>query len=299
MMKPTLESDYNLYLKHKEQGDNVVMYYEHIGYALCPAIRSDFTVLHISLNELEVYQYHVKSDGTFNIEVPQKYEHGLSKVLTAKRMSDTKTQAWWNAVFFSQADNNVHYDSYYDNLPISNHESLTCGELVSQLEQALSSCDIPNQTVFLDGEWAECKALHYIISQKNDSTRVEHIASLNNILPNTSLVINPLITKKTILPFTITGNKDFTYTLYDLYQHPIHLYVPIEKNVPKDKDVLKHILINSTTWYDILPDNDLDYYIDQNGNIGIKMVTLSASYDAFGNIFLVSTATNGKKVVHI
>ena len=47
MMKTALETDYNLYLERKERGDDVVMYYEHLGYMLCPDMRSDFTVLHI------------------------------------------------------------------------------------------------------------------------------------------------------------------------------------------------------------------------------------------------------------
>ena len=288
-----LELDYNLYLKRKERGENVVMYYEHLGCMLCTDMRSDFTVLHISLNELEAFNYHVKPDGTFRIEAPKKYKHGLSEVLTSKRMSDTKTQAWWNALFFSEIGKTILYDSYYDNLPISNCESLTCSEFISQLGQALSSCDIPNQTIFLDGEWVNCNALQYIINQKNGFNRVEPIASINNNLPDAKLVINPLSTEKTRLPFSIIGNKDFTCTLFDVYKHPIRLYLPMEEKV------LNHILVNSTTWYDILPDNDLNYYINQNSNIGIKLITLSASFDAFGNIFLTSSATNGKKVVHI
>lgn len=293
MMETTIESNYNLYLKRKERGDNVVMYYEHIGYALCPVLRSDFAILHISSNELELYQYRVKPDGTFHIELPIIHKHGLSEVLTPERMFDTKTQAWWNAVFFSYADNIVHYDPYYDNFPVSNYDSLTCSELISQLNQALFSCNIPNQTILLDGEWAECKALHYIISQKNGSNKVTQIATLNNIQRDANLVVNPLITKKNSLPLTITGSTNFTCTLYDLYQHPIRLYIPLEEVL------LNHEFVNSITWHDILPDMDLDYTIHQNGNLGIKMVTLSASYDAFGNIFLVSTATNGKKAIII
>jgi len=271
------------YIKRKLSSEEVVSAATLYGKEAMAHTADDFLVLVLNVENISYYNYK-NVEGKFHVtDYKESIPHTIVESITPELLYDEHVTKWWSHVFFEH-DGQCTYDTYYDDLKVSEGNTVTFKELIDKVAASVSAIQFPYTTsqVFLTGDLAGCTLLRYVLQMKLAPSRV-HILSMSS---NEDFDENQLVTLpvESLNQLALFVNGTFSYLT--LASAPVSVTLPLLSMGSEMTPGIK--------WEDMLTEQQKDYSV---GNFDFKRMSVHVECDPFQNIFLSCTDLKGNRKV--
>ncbi len=281
-------SDHSDYLQRRLSGESVISIASMFGIGALKQVPvlKDFDVLSLYRDVYSVYSYQAENGKFCVTDMHESLSHALEEKLPSALLMDQNTMRWWNCVFFEQ-DGKRRYDAAYDDLIVSEGNTLCFKDVINSARQELSQLLISKQAthIFLAGDLATNPLIQYILQVLFPTKRISTLHQEQNKDIEEHLFVIP---NKRLEKMSLRTNQ--IITLSSLASQPIHITIPLDSSMDS-------IMLPDLKWKDMLTDEQKDYSVN---NLDFKKIQLRVDYDVFSNIFVTSEDMHGhRKVVQI
>lgn len=271
------------YLRRKLSGEEVVSAATLFGKEVIAHTADDFLVLVLNVESVSYYNFK-NVEGKFHVtDYKESIPHTIVESVTPELLYDEHATKWWSHVFFEH-DGQCTYDTYYDDLKVSEESTVSFKELIDKVAASISAIQIPNTTsqVFLTGDLAGCTLVRYVLQMKLAPSRV-HILSMSSQedFDENQLVTLP-VERLDQLSLFVNG----TFSYLTLASAPVSITLPLLSMGSEMTPGIK--------WEDMLVEQQKDYSV---GNFDFKRMSVHVECDPFQNIFLSCTDIKGNRKV--
>jgi len=271
------------YLRRKLSGEEVVSAATLFGKEVIAHTADDFLVLVLNVESVSYYNFE-NVEGKFHVtDYKESIPHTIVESVTPELLHDEHVTKWWSHVFFEH-DGQCTYDTYYDDLKVSEGNTVSFKELIDKVAASISAIQIPNTAsqVFLTGDLAVSSLVRYAIQMKLAPSRV-HILSMSSHedFDENRLVTLPVDRLNQLALFV---NGTFSYS--SLVSAPVSVTLPLLSMGSEMTPGIK--------WEDMLAEQQKDYSV---GNFDFKRMSVRVECDPFQNIFLSCTDLKGNRKV--
>lgn len=273
------------YIRRKLYGEKIVSPATYLGYKAITTYHAtdNFMVVVMNMNDFSYYVYNV-IDGKFRINhYEESLPHNITDVITVDFLQDSDAMRWWKCIFYEH-DNLCTYDTYYDDLKISERSDITFKEILEKLSCSISSFQLPNgvSQLFLTGDLSNNLLLRYVL-QCQLAPKIAHVFpdfTGNDIANENEIVILP---KERLEKIKLNVNE--SVNLATLVATPLHITLPL--------DSIGHTMLPDKKWEDVV-NKQADYSV---ADLAFKTVCLQVECDCFQNIFLSCHDLRGNRKV--
>lgn len=265
------------YIDRRLAGEKVVPMAYLYGLTAVEKGQSAKEVMVISINshDFSTYIFEIM-DGNFRItSFQENVHHSFSEVLT-NEILDSRTLAWWKAVFFEK-DGRCTYDQAYDEFRVADKGTQTFQEMIQSVKQSCEGLNLPvvPSIVCIFGEYSTNPLVRYVLQQRLDSHNTTHLIPCEDAKSDTFEGLQDHIIFPTerikALQMRINGVvlTDFNT------QQPITITLPLL--------CIDNVFVNDIRWSQMVSDGRPDYCV---GDLAFKKLFLHAECDVYGSIFL-------------
>lgn len=271
------------YLRRKLSGEEVVSAATLFGKEVIAHTADDFLVLVLNVESVSYYNFE-NVEGKFHVtDYKESIPHTIVESVTPELLHDEHVTKWWSHVFFEH-DGQCTYDTYYDDLKVSEGNTVSFKELIDKVAASIPAIQIPNTAsqVFLTGDLAGCTLVRYVLQMKLAPSRV-HIFTMSSHqdFDENQLVTLP-VERLDQLSLFVNG----TFSYLTLASAPVSITLPLLSMGSEMTPGIK--------WEDMLVEQQKDYSV---GNFDFKRMSVHVECDPFQNIFLSCTDIKGNRKV--
>ena len=279
----TCTHTYSDYLRRKTLGEEVVSAATLYGIEATAKTTGDFLVLVLNMESVSYYNFK-NVEGKFHVtDYKESVPHTITETITPELLHNEHAMRWWSHVFFEH-DDQCTYDTYYDDLEVSEGNTVSFKELIDKVSASISAVQMPNTAsqVFLTGDLAGCSLVRYVLQMKLSPSRV-HLLSMSSHedFDENQLVTLPVDRLNQLALFV---NGTFSYSTLALA--PVSVTLPLLSMGSEMTPGIK--------WEDMLTEQQKDYSV---GNFDFKRMSVHVECDPFQNIFLSCTDLKGNRKV--
>lgn len=187
---------------------------------------SSLFVIHLGMEGWRSYEVRITSGKLKEENDTGNHPYQLSAILTPL-LQDPKTYLWWKLCFF-QDGNNIGFDDYYLNFPVSENTDMTFKQLSDEIAKSLPDPPIPEEsTVFATGTYSIAFPLLYLLQQKYSCRLIIQQRPSSLECPTLPLYSD---TNNEMYPFECFGhaNKKLVYLPYHPGKHCRQAWVWVE-----------------------------------------------------------------------
>lgn len=274
------------YIKRKLSGEDIVSPATHLGYKAvtsCQAV-DNFMVVVINTNNLYYYVYSIEGSKFCVKDYKELLEYSITNIIPTEILQNKDAMKWWKYIFYEH-DNVCTYDSFYDDLRISDDSTITFKDIIERLSVSFSSLHLPTgvSQLLLIGEIASNPLLRYVFQNQFASLIVKVFPDFteNGIPDENEIVILP---KERLDNLTLNVHEPVNFSM--LVSTPLNITLPLDSLASK--------MLSDIRWEDILVDKQADYCV---GDLSFKMISLRVESDSFQNIFLICNDLRGNRKV--
>jgi len=247
----------------------------------------NFNILRITEDSIVNYPFELIDGRIKAISPITSLCDALKKILPSILLDDIQTNKWWNAVFFEE-NGRFTFDSFFEKYAISDLQRYKDGNLgcfIRDIRNMLEESVTPSlysKRVYLVGERI-CNPIRYVLQSLLSASefflapKYNHSAELSQEMifcPQTELEKCELF---------VGGSS----SLSEIVNKEARVLIPLN-SMDLNTNVSKGI-----SWNDILTDKNYDF---KAGKIEFKTLLLSAYYDVYNNIYIVSKDLNDKEI---
>ena len=271
------------YLRRKLSGEEVVSAATLYGKEAIAHTSDDFLVLVLNVESVSYYNFK-NVEGKFHVtDYKESIPHTIVELVTPELLHNEHVTKWWSHVFF-EYDGQCTYDAYYNDLKVSEGNTVSFKELIDKVAASISAIQIPNTTsqVFLTGDLAGCTLVRYVLQMRLAPSRV-HIFTMSSHqdFDENQLVTLPVEHLNQLALFV---NGAFSYST--LASAPVSVTLPLLSIGSEMTPGIK--------WEEMLAEQQKDYSV---GNFDFKRMSVHVECDPFQNIFLSCTDIKGNRKV--
>lgn len=271
------------YLRRKSSGEEVVSCATLYGIEATKQTTDDFLVLVVNKENMSFYSYK-NVEGTFHvIDYRESVPHAIAESITPELLHDDHVMRWWSHVFFEH-DGQCTYDTYYDDLKVSEGNTVSFKELIDKVATSISAIQISNTAsqVFLTGDLARCSLVRYVLQMKLAPSRVHLLSALSHEDFDENQLVTLPVERLNQLALFVNG----TFMYSALTSSPVSVTLPLLSVSSEMTPGIK--------WEDMLAEQQKDYSV---GNFDFKRMFVHVECDPFQNIFLSCTDLKGNRKV--
>lgn len=211
----------------------------------------------------------------------------LKKTLPPILLDDIQTKKWWNAVFFEE-NGHITFDNFFEKYAISDlqgYKDDNLGGFIRNIRKSLEESVSPSlysKRVYLVGEKI-CNPIRYVLQSLLDNSELVLAPDYNH---SAKLIQEMIFCPQAELEkykLSVGGSS----SLSEIVNKEARVLIPLNL-MDLNTNVSKGI-----SWNDIITDKNFDFKV---GKIEFKTLLLSAYYDVYNNIYIVSKDLNNKEI---